>query len=217
MNKGLIIFDLDGTLIDTSPGIFNSVRYAEKKMGLKPVSNECLRKFVGPPPKETYKQLYNIDEKSTLMATKYHREYGETKALYEAEIYVGISEVLLKLKNMKYLLAVATLKKENAAVKVLEKCGIIDFFDTVSGMDKDETFTKAITIQNVWKRIGYFKNSILVGDTMYDYNGAVETGCDFIGVTYGFGFSCNDNKQVDEIVLAKTPCEIIDKIIFLNP
>ena len=76
----MVVFDLDGTLLDTSPGIFNSVRYAEKELGLVPVREEELKKFLGPPPKEMYKKIHGLDEKTALMAVRKHREYGGTTA-----------------------------------------------------------------------------------------------------------------------------------------
>ena len=188
MNKKLIIFDLDGTLIDTSEGIFHSVRYAEEKMGFQPISEQELRKFVGPPPKEVYKQLYGVEEAEALEAVKYHREYGSTKAIFEAKLYYGIDKLLQELKMNGYLLAVATLKKEEIAKQVLKECDIYHYFDTISGMNEAETLTKAMTIKEVWKRLEYYGDSILIGDTLYDYEGAKEVGINFIGVTYGFGF-----------------------------
>ena len=79
----LIIFDLDGTLLDTSPGIYNSVRYAEKQMGFAPIPDEQLREFVGPPPKQMYMRKYGVDEETALAAVRWHREYGREKAVYE--------------------------------------------------------------------------------------------------------------------------------------
>ena len=90
----MVLFDLDGTLLDTSPGIFGSVRYAEAQMGLKPINDSELGKFVGPPPKEMYKQIYGLSEDAALLATEAHRRYGIEKAVYEACIYEGIENTL---------------------------------------------------------------------------------------------------------------------------
>ena len=184
----LIIFDLDGTLLDTSKGIFNSVRYAEKEMGFTPIPDEKLKEFVGPPPKAMYKQVYNVDEDIALKAAQMHREYGKTKAIYEAEVYPGIEELLCKVKEKEYKLAVATLKSQEIAEIVLEYYGLRKYFDAVIGMDVKETLTKSQTIHMAIKSTESSQNALMVGDSIYDYEGAMEAQVDFVGVLYGFGF-----------------------------
>lgn len=196
MNKGnngmknyeLIIFDLDGTLLDTSQGIFNSVRYAEKEMGFEPVAEEKLKEFVGPPPKTMYMSVYHVDEKVALKAAKKHREYGKTRAIYEAKVYPGMAEVLGRLKEMNYKLAVATLKSQSIAETVLMHYGLKKYFDAVIGMDDRESLTKCETIQLAIEKTKSSGRVLMVGDSMYDYVGATEAQVDFLGVLYGFGF-----------------------------
>lgn len=185
----LVLFDLDGTLLDTSRGIFNSVRYAESQMGLPPIPDERLKEFVGPPPKSMYSRIYGLDEDQALLAAQKHREYGRTRAIYEAEVYPGIRELLAQLKAKRYKLAVATLKAESIARTILEYYGIAGYFDTIVGMDPAETLTKRMTIDLAKERTGSTSHAILVGDSIYDYDGAMEAGIDFLGVLYGFGFT----------------------------
>lgn len=187
MEYDLVIFDLDGTLLDTSPGIFGSVRYAEQTLNLTPITDEELREFVGPPPKDMYKKKYNLSDEDAMKATNAHRKYGIEKAIYEAEKYDGMEEVLRELKDRNIKLAVATLKKQNIAEKVLEHFDIKDYFDAIVGMNDEETLTKKMTIEKVIDMTEASK-ALMVGDSEYDYNGASEAGITFIGVTYGFGF-----------------------------
>lgn len=192
----LIIFDLDGTLLDTSLGIFNSVRYAEKMMNFEPIKDEVLKKFVGPPPKEMYKKIYNVSENEALLAAKYHREYGKTQAIYEAKVYPKVIEVLNSLKKDKIILAVATLKSQNIAEKILQHFGLNKFFDVIVGMDEKETLTKADTIKIAMEKVGIKDNVLMIGDSIYDKIGAMEVGIDFIAVSYGFGFNNIDSKDI---------------------
>ena len=189
-----IIFDLDGTLLDTSQGIFNSVRYAEKKMGLEPVAEEDLKKFVGPPPAEMYGYVYGLSDKQSLEAARYHREYGSSRAIYEARLYDGVGETLAYLSAQGYLLAVATLKRQDIAEKVLALHGIDKYFIKIAGMNQSESDTKAGLIKKVCNAVGMkpCKEVLMVGDSMYDLEGAEEAGVDFLGVTYGFGFKGNE-------------------------
>ena len=75
----MVIFDLDGTLIDSSEGIFNSIRYTEEKLNLVRLDDSLLSSFVGPPPTESYQKLHGLDLSGAKIATKYHREYAKEK------------------------------------------------------------------------------------------------------------------------------------------
>ena len=183
----LVIFDLDGTLLDTSPGIFGSVRYAEQTLKLNPVADEELCEFVGPPPKDMYKKKYNLSDEDAMKATNAHRKYGIEKAIYEAKKYEGMEEVLRELKDRSIKLAVATLKKQKVAETVLENYDIKKYFDVIVGMDEEETLTKRRTIEKTIEMTRASK-ALMVGDSEYDYRGALEAKVDFVGVLYGFGF-----------------------------
>jgi len=184
----LIIWDLDGTLLNTSEGIINSVRYTEKMLGLNPLNSSELRKFLGPPPKEMYKKLYNLSEEQSLKAVKKHREYGMSKALFEATIYDGIETTLKYIKNKKKKLAVATLKSQTIAEKILEINNLTEYFDVIVGMNADETYTKCKTIKIAMQKTDC-RTALMIGDSKYDQIGSAEIGIDFIGVTYGFGLN----------------------------
>lgn len=208
--KKMIIFDLDGTLLNTSIGVFNSVRYAEKKMGLHPAKEEELVQFLGPPPTEIYQNLYDLNERESIEATEYHREYGSRYAIYEAKLYPGVSETLQSLVDEKIRLAVATLKRKNVAEKMLSLYGIDKYFFYVAGMDAMETCTKADLIRQICakEKIMTLEDALMVGDSWYDYEGAREAGVEFLGVSYGFGF---DSKKPD-VMYVDNICEIINFI-----
>lgn len=210
MKYKLVIFDLDGTLLDTSNGIFNSVRYVEQHMELRPIKNEQLRDFVGPPPKLMYMKIYGLDESTAFKAAQKHREYARTHAIYEAQIYPGVIELLHVLKEDGYKLAVATLKEQKVAEKILSYFNLSRFFDVVVGMDENETFTKARTIVEIKKAVQDNEKSVLIGDTIYDLSGATEFQMDFIAATYGFGFSKDSDIKYKYLIgMANTPGDII--------
>lgn len=205
----LIIFDLDGTLLDTSPGIFNSVRYAEQQMGFSSIPDSRLKEFVGPPPKSMYMKVYGIDEDTALQAAKKHREYGRTKAIYEAKVYPEIIDLLENLKSNGYKLAVSTLKSQEIAESILANFKIDKYFDAIVGMDLEETFTKCKTIQMAMAQTGISSHALMIGDSQYDYDGAVEAGVDFWGVTYGFGYSRDKDYPFTKI---DTPNELVERL-----
>lgn len=201
-----IIFDLDGTLLDTSPGIFNSVRFAEQQLGLDPIPDDRLHVFVGPPPKQMYQKVYGVDEETATKATVFHRQYSREKAIYEATVYPGMKETLTALQQQGYKLAVATLKGQKIAEKVLQIHEMADFFDSIVGMDEAESFTKCKTIQVAIEETGTTGNVLMVGDSEYDYIGACEANVDFLGAVYGFGIVAEETR----FPLIKTPQEILE-------
>lgn len=155
MNKKyqLLIFDLDGTLLNTSKGIFNSVRYAEKELKLKPIDDSLLKRFVGPPPKLMYMKYYALNEDKALAAAKKHREYGRTKAVFEAQEYPEMKKTLMTLKEKGYKLAVATLKSQDIAETILFNFGLKEYFDCILGMDGEEKLTKSMIIKKLLKNV----------------------------------------------------------------
>lgn len=195
----LIVFDLDGTLLDTSRGIYNSVRFAEKSMNFEPIPEKKLKLFVGPPPKDMYKKVYGVDEETAIQATVFHRQYSKEKAIFEASPYDGIFNILTYLKDNGYKLAVATLKGQKIAETILNHYDLANFFDAIVGMDIGETFTKAKTILEAKRRTNTYGDCLLVGDTVYDLDGAKELRMDFIACTYGFGFCPNDVINYDRL------------------
>lgn len=192
--KKILIWDIDGTLLNTAPGIINSVRYAEKMVGLSPLDDEQVRVFLGPPPKSMYMKMYGLDEKTASEAVKYHREYSRNRAIYEADVYDGIPSVLEYYQNKGIHQAIATLKGQTIADTIIERLELSKYFDIIAAMDKDETKTKNGLLQEVIDYLGLdHKDAVLIGDSQYDAIGAEKAGIDFVGVTYGFGFHSIDD------------------------
>lgn len=206
----LIIFDLDGTILDTSRGILNSVRYAEQNMGLEEAPIEIIQSFLGPPPKTQYQKVYMLNEEDAARATIYHREYGSQKGIYEADIYQGIEELLAMLKQVNVKIAVATLKRQDIATKILGEFGLVDCFDRIIGMDENESFTKADLLENACKTLEVdLSDAVLIGDSNYDAIGAMEANMDFIAVTYGYGFhSVDDLSDYKHVAVCKDVREL---------
>ncbi len=215
MKYDLFIFDLDGTLMDTSPGIFGSVRYAESKMGFPPTAEENLRHFVGPPPKDIYMRTYGIDEATAMEAVKYHREYGRARAVFEATVYPGMEETLAALKKMGAKVSVATLKAQDMADSILHNFNLTPYFDHIVGMDKGESMTKCGAIQKTLRhaRVAAGK-ALMIGDSEYDWVGAKEAGVDFVGALYGFGFTPDSycSEWIGAIGRAKDLVDVVTRV-----
>ncbi|MEY8444317.1 HAD-IA family hydrolase [Lactococcus ileimucosae] len=211
--KKVIIFDLDGTLFDTSKGIFNSIRFAIEKMDISNLAEERFPEFVGPPPVKAYQEIAGLSEDKARQATQYHRGYGKSKGIYEAELYPNMYQLLSDLTEKGFRLGVATLKRQDIAQEVLEHFKISQFFDVVIGMDFEDTLTKTDTINIVLKSLGVNKSqALMIGDTKGDFQGANNAGVDFIAVTYGFGF----NQDTDYSTFVKQPLGIANNTLELK-
>lgn len=195
MNKyELIIFDLDGTLADTSPGILNSIRYAQKMMDLPPITLEQMYSHVGPPMEESYHRNFGLTGEPLRKAIAYHKEYAMKQGYKEIKLYDGIEELLLALKNSGYKTAVATLKAHITALKIFESLNMTDKFDVIKGVDSENPMTKAQLLQYCIEILNIPKErALLIGDSIYDAKGAQEAGINFLGVTYGFGFKYKED------------------------
>lgn len=209
-----IIFDLDGTLADTSPGILNSIRYAQKMMDLPPITLEQMYSHVGPPMEESYHRNFGLTGEMLKKAVAYHKEYAMKQGYKEIKLYDGIEELLSALKNSGYKTAVATLKAHSTALKIFESLNMTDKFDVIKGVDSENPMTKAqllqycIDVLNVQK-----EKSLLIGDSIYDAKGAEEVGIDFLAVTYGFGFKkADDTSCVKNIGVCHDVRKIYDRL-----
>lgn len=196
MRYTLIIFDLDGTLLDTSAGALKSIDFTIDILGLAPLSNEVKKSFIGPPIYDSLKNTYGMDDILAAKATAIFRDVYKNNFLYEAEIYKGMESVLSSLKNRGYKLAVATYKREDYAVMLIERFNLRRYFDCVKGADNEGILKKQDIVEMCMAYCGAEKErSVLIGDTHHDAEAAQNIGIDFIGVTYGFGFK--DYKDVN--------------------
>ena len=209
--KKAIIFDLDGTLLDTSEGVKKAILFVIKKMRLGLLTDEEMQEFIGPPIYESLKKKYDLDETETIEATELFRCVYKEKYLYEAVTYAGIEDVLIYLKQRGYLLGVATNKRYDYVSPLLEKFDLLKYFDCVQGTDFENTLKKPDVIRNCMEvlRLKIGDYACMIGDTMQDYEGAKAVGIDFLGVTYGFGIT----KNTSEISVVNNVSDIIKKFI----
>ena len=209
----LIIFDLDGTLLNTGRGISKCVVSTLSKMGFKVPDEETCRTFVGPPLKKRFLELYDANEKTAdaVMRT-FREEYGKGD-VFLADRYAGMEECLTVL-HKRFALAVATYKREDHAVKLLEKFGMAQFFDTICGSDAAATMTKNQIVEKAMNLLRATPTeSILVGDSSNDAESAAQLRIPFIGVTYGYGFKSEaDIAKFPHIACVDEPLQLADFI-----
>lgn len=207
------LFDFDGTLFDSSEGIFKSLAYAFKADN-KPEPTEAeLRRFIGPPIYDSFKNFYGYsDDKIDFMIMKYRERYREL-GVWESVAYNGIPELLNKLKDSGIRLATASSKPTHFIEMILKKHKLYDLFDFVGGVTFDETSSdKTEIINNALNVLGADKEtSIMVGDRKFDINGAHGAGIPCIAALYGFG-SREEFTENNADFIVSTPKDI-EKII----
>lgn len=205
-----VIFDLDGTLADTSPGILNSIRYTQKMMDLPEITLKQMYSHVGPPMEESYERNFGLTGDRLQQAIRFHKEYAIRQGYKELALYDGIVEFIDKLKNLGIKTAVATLKPHSTALKIFQHLNISDKFDVVIGVDSAMALTKSQMIDKCIEQIKCQKQEcVLIGDSVYDAVGAKQSNIDFVAVTYGFGFkNKTDTEDYDCIEVCKNVPEL---------
>ncbi|MGM9933560.1 MAG: HAD family hydrolase [Clostridium sp.] len=210
-----ILFDLDGTLTDSGEGITKAAQYALKHFGIEVEDLNDLRKFVGPPLRDSYKNFYDFDdEKAEIGITKF-REYYTDKGIYENKVYDGVEETLKELKDNGKKLIVATSKPEVHAKVVLDHFDLAKYFDFIGGADLEETrVRKSDVIKYSMENVGIddLSKVIMVGDREHDIIGAKENNIKSIGVLYGYGDVVELTQARADYVVEK-PQDIIDIVV----
>src|SRR5690554_4428796 len=184
-----IIFDLDGTIIDSEDGITKSVQYALQKFNIIVKDLKELVSFIGPPLKESFMDLYGFSEPQALQAIKYYMEYYAQYGVFDNTLYPGIEELLKKLHSEGRLLYIATTKPTIYAEEILDKYGFGNLFCYICGANLDGTLTdKTEIIKTVLDRDGISReNTVMIGDRKHDIIGAYTNKIDSIAAGYGFG------------------------------
>ena len=185
-----IFFDLDGTLSDSAPGIVNAVVYALEKMGTPAGDRARLRKFVGPPLFDSFRDIIGYSQEETDRAVGYFREYYRARGIFENTMYPGMDTLLQKLLAAGRTPVVATSKPEDFARQILERYDIAKYFACICGSTMDEARTKkAEVVAYALETCGSPDPSrvVMVGDRLHDVQGARANGIDCIGVLYGYG------------------------------
>lgn len=192
MSYQYILFDLDGTITESAPGILASVEYALKKMGIDVPDRSVLRRFIGPPLMESFQKQIGMTEKQSEEAISCYREYYAEKGIFEGALLDGIQECLKKLKTHQKTVALATSKPELYARKVVEHFGVAQYFDVICGATMDESLVeKPDIIRNALKSLNISEEDrskvLMIGDRKYDIYGAQINQIASMGVLYGYG------------------------------
>lgn len=206
MQYSTILFDLDGTLTDSAPGILNSVRHACRKLGLPLPGEDVLRRFLGPPLPDSFREYLHLDEADVARAVAAFREYYPDKGIFENDVYPGVPALLADLKAAGKTVVMATSKPEGFARRIMEHFSLAGYFDAICGATMDETRTdKGQVIAYALQTAGIpdGRGVVMVGDREHDVKGAARNGLPCIGAVYGYG-SAEELSAAGAVALAYT-------------
>ena len=185
-----VLFDLDGTLTDSMPGITNCARYALEMFGIYPQNQEELLPYIGPPLVYSFATFHGLTKEQAEQAVAYYRERFSTVGWRENEVYEGVRELLDELQGRGVALMVATSKPDVFTNRILEHFDLARYFTFVAASTLDEKRSEkadviAYLLENHPEIHG--DNCVMIGDRKYDVLGAHRCGLSAIGVLYGYG------------------------------
>ncbi len=201
-----ILFDLDGTLIDSSEGITKSAHYALAHYGIDEPDLKKLFFFIGPPLEYTFRTRYGFSEEKADEAVDVYRERYQDRGIFECTLYPRVGECIEELKQRGYMIGMASSKPEKSCRRILEHFDILELFDDVVGATFDGRIdTKEEVLNEVMRRWSDIprEEMCLIGDTMFDIEGANKVGVQSIAVSFGFG-------NVDEMLKAGAKAVVDD-------
>ena len=218
-----IIFDLDGTLVRTEDGLFDSITYALEMMGVRPGDRKDMKRMIGPVLHESFQKFYDMSAEEADRANALFFEAYDKEGICNASVYDGVEEMLEELRKAGMTLLVVTAKPRDMAETVLHHTGIDRFFQTVIGpgrsdkkTDKGSLLRDALCWLADSAQYPFQKDkTIVVGDRLFDIEAAGGAGLSSIGVLYGYGDK-EELTTAGAAYLAGTPADVV-KIICGQP
>ena len=187
--KKVYIWDIDGTLVDTKPGIIQAINTVLKTFGRKMLSNEQADLYIGPSVREAFIKYQKMSEKEAAEATKMYRNEYVNRFIRNYRVYPGMNrDFLIRLKGMDGMLCIATMKTERQVQSLLETIGLSEVFDLVKCADEEGKYTKQAMVSDIIKAYGREGNTFyMIGDTEGDHQAAIYNRVHFIYANYGYG------------------------------
>ena len=185
-----ILFDLDGTLSESAPGIRKCIELTLEKLQKPAPDLSDYSKFIGPPLADTFSGLCGLSAEDTKKALVIYQEFYKIHGLKANRLYDGIEALLKRLSESDAKVAVCSSKQQKPADDVCELLGITKYFDVVCGSapdgsrkEKEEVIPYTVNVLG-----GKITDKVvMIGDTKFDAKGARLNNVDFIGVNYGYG------------------------------
>lgn len=210
-----VLFDLDGTIVDSAPGITGSLAHTFQELGLPVPSPTELLRYVGPPILDSFRDLAGFSPEQSQKALSLYRLHYLSDGVFDAAVYPGVPEVLAAIHEHGTPLSLATSKPETPATTILEHYDLLQYFDIVTGASDDEVRSaKADVVEEALKRLVALgadtSRPVLVGDRSHDVHGAAAHEVPTIFVRWGYG---SPAEEVGAVAVVATPDELAALLI----
>ena len=186
-NFKLLVFDWDGTLMDSEARIINSMRRAITEVGVSPRHDSQLRNIIGLSLLKAVQSLYPDADNATIenLIVAYRRYFLKVDKT-PSDLFAGVRDVLPRLKAQGYLLAVATGKARIGLDKVFDVTGVADFFDASRCADETLSKPNPQMLMEIMVDLGVTgQETLMIGDTEYDMQMSHDAGTHALAVSYG--------------------------------
>ncbi len=207
-----IFIDLDGTLIDPKEGITRSIQYALQELGAEVPSQDELTWCIGPPLWDSFRAL--LGERGDVNeAVALYRERFTEKGVHEAEVYQGVDDMLLSLRETGLPIFIATSKPHAYAGEIAENFGLNHYIDGLFGSELDGTNSdKTDLLAHALAETGAdpFK-SVMIGDRRHDIEGAVNNDICTVGALWGYG-EPDELHAAEADALAGAPADVAELV-----
>jgi phosphoglycolate phosphatase len=185
----LIIFDLDGTLVDSRPDIMHAVNHAISPYGIEPVNLPETTELVGEGAIRLMEKLLekrNVDLEISVLVDRFEWYYSAHPVRHTV-VYPGVPETLRFLRD--YHKAIVSNKFRSISLEVLKKLGLAQYFEEVAGVDTfPERKPSPLPVLRMLERFATSpEETIMVGDSMYDIQAARAAGAKAVAAAYGYG------------------------------
>ncbi len=207
-----VLFDVDGTLIHSSPGILATMEYTFSQMGIDPKGIDLTR-YLGPPLRRSFGEHFADEASVEKMVEIYRDRYAEF-GCHDCQVFDGVKPMLEWLKQAGIRLYTATSKPTVVAAPILEEQGLAGYFDFIGGASEDKSVdTKTAVMQQVLRRPELQSARVLmVGDRHDDMRGAADCGVPAAAVLYGYG-SEEELRPFAPVFTAQTCQQLADYIL----
>ncbi len=214
MKYELVIFDVDGTLLDTSEGVLSSVKYTIERFGFDMPDDKQLRTFIGPPIQRSFADTFGLSGDIIQEMTAVYRDRYKGDDLIKAVPYEGIYECFDSLESNGIKTAIATYKRDDYAQRIMKHFHFDDHTKIIHGADDNNKLSKSDIIEICINESGIPKEKVLmVGDTDNDAIGAEGIGVDFLAVTFGFGFKPGEEITYPHVHVSDTAADIASFVL----
>jgi dTMP kinase len=180
-----VIFDLDGTLTRSEDGILASLRYALEQMCVAPLPDGELRRFIGPPLRDSFRDMAGFTQEQANEAVGHYVSHFDREGVFLYGVFPTIRPLLTILKKHNVYLAVATSKPVSRTMRLMKHYHMDRYFDCVIGeLSNEAQIGKAALIRRALPK--RCRRAVMVGDRKFDIEGAKANGIDSVGVRYGY-------------------------------